>query len=540
MKNYLLTLCLILISRLLMAQSTIITPGSQGNIQIPRLSYDQIMAIPDPQAGMMAFDSTFKCLKYYNGNKWLCTSQTEGDGKLVGFAWQKKYPAIYSSDNITNIATDNDNNVYIAGYVRNAYSDIYVAKFSPNGTLIWEYKDTFYNGDGGVSLIVDEDHNVYATTRITYNAYSFIRIYKFQNNGTLAWTARTFSQAGTGWLQAPKGIFLDNNHNVYVTGQYSGTMTIDPLSVTASTNTECFVLKLSDSGSPLWLKSIAKGIGIAKVSANGEAYYAGYFSGNINIEGNNLTSAGDDDILVCKYNTSGSLVWYKQAGSNKQDRATDLAIGNTGEVYAIGSFSGAASFDGNIANSVDSTDFFAVRYNQDGVFAWVRNGGGAGADKGISIELSPANEPVILGLASGSSAEFYQGKTIYPSSGKNIFLAKYEPIYGYIKWVKAIDNADGFKINGLGDIYVWKNIGEYTTVTNPIISLGYNNSYTKYLGNGTLVYKQVNQGTVASLAFGSDNHLFFTGLFVDTVQIGSTKLVCSDTFGDIYVSHWVE
>src|SRR6218665_648913 len=125
MKNLLLIIIFISTSRLLLAQSVTITPGTQGNVQMPRLSYDQIIAIPNPQLGMMAFDTTFKCLKYYNGNKWLCTSQTEGDGKLAGFAWQKKNTSTLGADYITSIATDADNNVYIAGYLRDYYSNTY-------------------------------------------------------------------------------------------------------------------------------------------------------------------------------------------------------------------------------------------------------------------------------------------------------------------------------------------------------------------------------------------------------------------------------
>src|SRR6218665_1002863 len=463
MKNLLLIIIFIATSRLLLAQSTTITPGSQGNIQMPRLSYDQIIAIPDPQAGMMAYDTTFKCLKYYNGNKWLCTTQTEGDGKLAGFAWQKKYPAVNGYDYAIIITTDNENNIYLAGYLHAGYTNMYIAKYSPNGTLIWEYKGEDYNADRGLAIVVDNNHNVYAASGLSSptSTYKFIRIHKLQSNGTLAWTTRTFSQPGTGWIQNIAGIFLDNSQNVYITGEYSGTMTINPLSATASGNRECFMLKLSNSGSPLWLKSIGKGIGLAKVNASGDIYYAGYFSGDINVEGNNLTSAGDDDILICKYTNSGALAWVKQAGGSGQDRATDLVIGNTGEVYAIGSFSGAASFDGNVANAVDDMDFFAVKYKTDGVFDWVRNGGGTGVDKGIKIELSPANELIILGLVSGSSADFYPGTTIYPVSGQNNFLVKYNPSNGNIVWIKVVDNTDGFKINNLGEVYIWKNLGPY-------------------------------------------------------------------------------
>lgn len=541
MKNHLLIFVLLLTSQLLMAQSTSITPGTQGNIQLPRLSYDQILAIPNPQAGMMAFDSTFKCLKYYNGTKWLCSSQTEGDGKLAGFAWQKKNPSTLVPDFVTSIVTDSDNNIYIAGFLRDYYSNPYIAKYSPNGTLIWEHKDSNYNGTGIVALAVDNNQNVYAATGLSTNggAYRYITIFKFNNNGTIAWTKSTVGETGTGSIKTPKGIFLDNNQNVYVTGEYGGTMTIDPLTTTANTSTDCFVLKLSNSGSPLWVKGTTNN-GKIKVNTLGESYFAGYFSGSVNIDENTLTSAGNDDIIVCKYTNNGALAWIKQAGGSGQDRAIDLAIGNTGEVYAVGSFSGEAAFDGNTATSTGSTDFFVLKYTQSGVFEWVRNGGGTGEEQGVSIEMSPDNAPITLVSTNSNSVDFYAGSPISLAIGQNNFFVRYDPVGAGVKMVKAIESIDGFKINSLGDIYTWKNLGQYTAVNNPPYPGGYNNTFSKFTRYGAFVYKQVNQGTIASLAFGSDNHLFFTGLFVDTVQIGTKKLVCTDLQGDIYVSHWVE
>ncbi|RYU92987.1 hypothetical protein [Emticicia agri] len=535
MKNLLSIAALLFISRLLVAQSVTITPGTQGNVQLPRLSYNQIQAIPDPQAGMMAFDTTFKCLKYYTGTQWLCTSQTEGDGKLAGFAWQKKYNSTLAPDRVTDIATDNDNNVYITGYMCDYYSQLYVAKFAADGKLIWEFKDTSINGDGGAWLVLDSNRNVYVTSAVPYNANYQIKVMKFQSDGSIAWQKSTLGQTGN--IQAVRGIYLDNGTNVYITGEYSGTMTMTPLSTTASVGRECFVMKLSNGGTPLWVKGVTNN-GLIKVNASGESFYAGAFTGNISIEGNNLSSAGDKDILICKYTTAGTLAWFKQAGGSGTDYVSDLALSNTGEVYAIGSFSGAASFDGNVTNAVDATDFFAVKYTNAGFFEWVRNGGGTGDDKGISIKIGPDNEPVILGSLGGSSGNFYPGNTIYTSAGHTHFLVKYDSLGGYLRWLKTVENAAGFKINAENDVYTWANPGEY--IDNPFNPGGYNHVVTKYQSNSMFLYRQVNQGAIASMAFGTGKHLFFTGGFAQTVQIGTTKLVCTDNQGDIYVSHWVE
>ena len=45
----------------------------------------------------------------------------------------------------------------------------------------------------------------------------------------------------------------------------------------------------------------------------GNVYVTGWFSGTASFGTTNLTSAGDDDIYVAKYNSTGVLQWAKRA-----------------------------------------------------------------------------------------------------------------------------------------------------------------------------------------------------------------------------------
>lgn len=46
-----------------------ITPATTSTH--PRISYDQILALPNPLKGDLAYDLTFNCLRVFNGTKWL-------------------------------------------------------------------------------------------------------------------------------------------------------------------------------------------------------------------------------------------------------------------------------------------------------------------------------------------------------------------------------------------------------------------------------------------------------------------------------------
>ncbi|GAB3517928.1 hypothetical protein GCM10027442_37980 [Emticicia fontis] len=512
-----------------MAQSTTITAGSTGSVSVPKLSYDQILAIPNPQAGMMAFDSTFKCLKYYDGNKWLCTSQT--DNGAVGFAWKK---TIYNNglESAISLTVDSQNNVYMTGSVGNGevlYG--YIVKFSPNGNLIWQYTDLSYQSNIYGDIVVDENSQVYALCNTSFR-YSNMAVLKLDANGNLLWRKNGSGQMGS--YRYAENIYLDNNKNVYVTGRFSTNLNIDSFSLTAPLGYEGFVMKLANDGTTLWLKS-TKNAWLSKVSKTGECYFAGHFTGAVSFDATNLNSLGDEDILIGKYNNDGALAWVKSAGGTGTDKANAIAVDNAGDVYVTGSFSGNANFDTTPVNAVDAEDFYIVKYGTDGSFLWLRNGGGIGIDSGMKIEISAANQPVVLGAATSNSLTFYPNLVLNPSKSPSNFLIKYNADNGNITWAKVIEDALDFRINSSDEIYTWYNIAG--TQTQP---QGFQHTINKYLGNGTFVYRQFNGGILKDFAFGTDKHFFYVGNFADTVHIGTSTLTSTDMWGDMFISHWMD
>lgn len=191
-------------------------------------------------------------------------------------------------------------------------------------------------------------------------------------------------------------------------------------------------------------------------------------------------------------------------------------------MYLTGSFSGNAYFDTTPANAVDSEDFFIVKYRSEGIFLWVRNGGGAGIDSGSQIEITPENNIVVIGSTSSNSATFYPDVSLIHNNNYRGFLINYNGDNGDIIWLKSIPGSSQMKLNFIGNIYVWA----------PSL-------YAKYLANGTFSYQQNFSGTARAMALAGTNHILFTGDFRGVVRIGSSILTCEDE-GDIYVSHWVE
>jgi eukaryotic-like serine/threonine-protein kinase len=86
MKRLFLTFICCQLTAMVLAQSTVITPGStqpiissntkNNGIQLPKLSPQNIVAIPNPSSGVMVYDTTCKCPRYFNGTGWIAL---EGD-----------------------------------------------------------------------------------------------------------------------------------------------------------------------------------------------------------------------------------------------------------------------------------------------------------------------------------------------------------------------------------------------------------------------------------------------------------------------------
>ena len=84
------------------------------------------------------------------------------------------------------------------------------------------------------------------------------------------------------------------------------------------------------------------------------------------LDGN--TSAGNADLFVVKYNSSGTKQWTKQLGTSSTDTANGVATDSSGNVYVAGGTYGG--LDGNTSAGVN--DLFIVKYNSSGAKQWTK------------------------------------------------------------------------------------------------------------------------------------------------------------------------
>uniref|UniRef100_A0A7V5XYY6 T9SS type A sorting domain-containing protein n=1 Tax=candidate division WOR-3 bacterium TaxID=2052148 RepID=A0A7V5XYY6_UNCW3 len=257
-----------------------------------------------------------------------------GNIKLFSQEWIARYNG---PDNLNDgaqiVVLDNEGNVYVTGVsnYQQSFGDIVTIKYNPNGEIQWIAR---YNGpsnydDYPTAMTIDSHGNVYVTGATGYPSgsnveWDYVTI-KYDSNGREKWVA-IYDGPGSGiydWDMAT-AIAVDNEGNVYVTGQSSGG---------SNTFFDFATIKYDSNGFVQWVRRY-ESEGWDQATAIGLDNY-----GNIYVTGG-YNGGGEThyDYLTLKYNREGALigaVLYSGPGLDF-DFPFSLAIDNFNNVYVTG------------------------------------------------------------------------------------------------------------------------------------------------------------------------------------------------------------
>jgi hypothetical protein len=179
-------------------------------------------------------------------------------------------------------------------------------------------------------------------------------VVKYNSSGKKQWT----KQLGTSKHDRARGVATDSSGNVYVTGDTYGGLDGN----TNAGSNDLFVVKYNSSGTKQWTKQLgtsstdlANGV---VTDSSGNIYVAGGTYGGL--DGN--INAGNSDLFVVKYNSSGTQQWTKQMGSSSSDYDYGVATDSSRNVYVSGDTYGGPDNNTNAGYN----DLFVVKYNSSG------------------------------------------------------------------------------------------------------------------------------------------------------------------------------
>lgn len=266
--------------------------------------------------------------------------------------WTRTYNFTANLDDEANfISIDPLGDIVVAGYSdagsSSSKTDIALAKYSPDGNLIWlsRYNYTTANEDDlPAALAIDNSGNIFLAGRSDHDASNIddCITLKYTSAGALSWEAR-FDQGNT---DRGAGIVANETGGCVITGRTSN-----------GVNDDIMTIAYDAAGAIAWQVIFAgpggddRGQGIVRDNL-GDIYITGI-----------RANADDDDFVTIKYNASGVQQWLKLLNGGDNDRVTTIKVGATNTIYVTGQSDTDPSGNTNY-------DFRTVAYSSAGVVLW--------------------------------------------------------------------------------------------------------------------------------------------------------------------------
>ena len=375
------------------ASNNIVVVGSSDRDLTPVVNNDFAFVSYNPsgtQNGAATFngvannsDDCYTGIVDANGNIFLAGSTEDGsvqrNAALVKFSssGSQLYANIFNgegdnSDNIRDIKTDASDNTYAAGYTVQQGMDrvMCLMKIDATGVLQWmRYVEGSSpdSDDEANAVAIDNSGNIIISgfTKNSGTSGDFTLV-KYNSNGDSLWIRYYDSPAHEN--DKAYDMQVDASRNIYITGRID----TDP---SINSNDDANTIKYDQNGNQLWIKTY---------NGSGNGADRGSFirvapSGNVYVGGRTFNGT-DLDILLIKYNNSGTQQWVKKFdGTFGNDIPTAMEIDGNENIYLTGSSAGSAS---------DTADYITLKYSSSGSLLWNNrfdNAGGGDAAQSIAI-----------------------------------------------------------------------------------------------------------------------------------------------------------
>ncbi|MEZ4818257.1 MAG: T9SS type A sorting domain-containing protein [Flavobacteriaceae bacterium] len=310
---------------------------------------------------------------------------------------------------------------------------------------------------------------------------------KLTSNGNFEW-AKGFLGHG---IVSAGGLSMDTQGDITVAINFTENLVFQDISGTSEWQTmgtmDFGLVHMSSSGGTYWSLHYSGTENFFSShlasNSNNDLLITGGFSGttkfDLNNPNNEVTSNGEEDSFLLKLNQSGSYIWSIAFGSILSDFLEQIVVDSNNNIFAIGYFEGEINFDPS--SGIDSLitsnkDIFFVKINNTGTLLFAKSFIGSSSTNHI-LDAEIDHENFLL--LSGSFSE----------------IMDFDP------------SPTNFEVNA-------ENIDAF------IIKLDNNGSfewiYTFYSTNTTL------PNEVWSLAVDSQNNIYSTGKFLDTVDFNSS------------------
>lgn len=352
---------------------------------------------------------------------------------------------------------DSKGNLYIVGRTEGDLSgqgafggrDMFIAKISINGNLLWIKQLGTDQSDSLRSVVLDEADNIWAVGDSRgnmgdagNNGGSDVVVIKLNSDGELL----TTKQFGTSSSEYGMGITIDNSSNFWVTGYTYGTFS----SNVSRGGTDGYLAKLNASGDVISVKQFGTTNNDqpykVRMDNNGSIIVAGLIGSGL--MDNETFLYEQNYLLLTKLGASGDIVWSKTTASSEQEWASDLKIDQNNNIYIIG----GSTLNLGLSRDSGDRDIFFSKYDPDGNELWTRSLGTLGVNGGSKLHIDQNGS---IHFAGYSESNFNHHVNM---GGRDILSAKYSSMDELIWYRQAgtttDDNGRAIWVDRLGNVYV--------------------------------------------------------------------------------------
>lgn len=194
-------------------------------------------------------------------------------------------------------------------------TDMFFIKYDTSGNFKWIKTAGGTGDDGGNDTTVDSDGNIliagyfsnvakFENKSLTAHGNVDIFSAKYSPDGNLIWVKQF---GGTG-SQSAWGVTSDEKSNCYLTGWFSGTGAFDNTTIVSQGGTDAYVIKYDKNGNLLWAEPTAAGlesqVGSGVFVKVNDLAISGYYEGEMNIQNSNFPNSGGEDAYLAKLTQS--------------------------------------------------------------------------------------------------------------------------------------------------------------------------------------------------------------------------------------------
>jgi hypothetical protein len=328
-----------------------------------------------------------------------------------------------------------------------------------------------------------DDTNNFGGVNLTNQSIggSDIFVAKYNSVGALQWAQR----AGGVNFNNGRGIGVDTNGNIYVTGGVYGPANFGNINLPSSSYENFFLAKYSSSGVVQWVRQSAGGVGniygtILAVDGAGNSYalmFVDNYQGGATLTFGsvNMPIPAQDGLVtvLIKYNGAGTAQWAQLLGSSNEVFSTAIAIDTIGNVYVNGIFEADIEVgSSNLSGSPGATkNLFIAKFSNSGALTWIQQPKGGVTDGG-GVAVDPAGNVYFSG-AFNTNLNFGAGIILTNhanSSGAlgGAFVARYNSS-GMIQWAQLAGgtNAGAYlavALDGQTNVYSAGALNSQTTI----------------------------------------------------------------------------